>query len=337
MTRRVLETVTRVAEPHQDCRTAEQMTDICCENAGALPCCEKVEAWTGYSDQDFINNLELVLDAQGRDEQGRYVEIRRLPRSQPCGEKVTRYDLTSKICCEGIEELAFDAENSVDVIADNSYGIVTVTGGKLPLNVSVRGSGFWLDAAGTFRDGTVAGRTFAIHTKDACGSAEVTVSDGCSVVEKIIMTTEGQWVSVPLSEIPESFRNVTSEPFDNFQGSSQYLIGKQGQYRVKQYWSWGMQNNVSIINTDPCFPGTVECSDCCNNTVLKNAAMCARSWMFPDISTTVYVVPYGYPETFKSGYNCITLSGYYSAPYQYINWYMFTVSPAAVIAEKWVC
>jgi len=232
MTRRVLETVTRVAEPHEDCRTKEQMTEICCEDAPAVPCCEKVELWTGYTDDEIKEKLGLNLDDHGRDDQGRYVEIRRLPRSQPCGEKVTRYDVTPNSCCDGVTPIAVDTEESAEVIADNSSGMIFITGGVAPFHVSVRGNGFHLNPDNYIRDGYVDGNIFRVYTLDACGPCIVTITDGCSTADYTLRSVNGSWQEVQGAD-PCEYAEMSSCGNATPGAGNECISGK---WRAIEYW-----------------------------------------------------------------------------------------------------
>jgi len=189
---RILETVTHY-QTKLPCKTAGQMEGLCCEPTAALLCCEETEKqWAGYTEAEILEHLGISLDEQGRDGQGRYVNIELEPRTKPCGERVTSYDLSGYACCDGVEPIVWDEDNSVRVIPDMSHGVVVFTGGRLPFNVSVRGSGFYLDTNNT-RDAVINGRNIAIYTSTACGTARITISDGCSTAVAFVRSTNGHW------------------------------------------------------------------------------------------------------------------------------------------------
>lgn len=193
-TLRVLETVTRYLDK-PPCRTAEQMTKICCKTAEALPCSEKVEAWDGYSDEEFAKKLNLNLDAQGRDEQGRYVEIRRIPRSGPCGEKVTRYNVDPRGCCDEATPMAWNAEATPDVLPHGQTIWIYATGGIPPYRFSVTSNGLFFDDG---RRSWVNGVPYArLHAGETfCGAAAVKVSDGCSSAICVVRSDLDRWQTI---------------------------------------------------------------------------------------------------------------------------------------------
>lgn len=97
----------------------------------------------------------------------------------------------------GIDEFIYDEENSAEVIADSSYGIVLVTGGKVPFTWAIVGTGFWLDAAYTKKTLETTSRSCRICTEDACGVCDIVCIDACGTeVTGIVTSTDGNWVIV---------------------------------------------------------------------------------------------------------------------------------------------
>jgi hypothetical protein len=190
---KIVETITHYRK-QKPCKTASQMEVICCEATGALQCCEEVEKnWSGYSAQDVAEAMGLKLASDGRESPGHYVKITFVARKNPCGEKLTKQDTSPNNCCEGVELLGWDSSESATVISDMSSAVVVVTGGRPPFNVSIRGSGFYLDNQNS-RDGIVDGRSIRIYTSAACGCGVITVSDGCSVVSGVVRSDNGRWI-----------------------------------------------------------------------------------------------------------------------------------------------
>jgi hypothetical protein len=194
---RIIETITHVDELKPACKTAAEMENICCEPTGALQCCvEGDPVWDGYSQDEILEHLGIVLDDDGRDAQGRFVNIEMAPRVHPCGEKRLTYDLSGQNCCDQVDPLVVDEENSAAVVADMSAAFISVTGGRAPFLVSVRGSGFFLDQARTVKDGYVESRSIRVFTGNACGPARVRVSDGCSAVYGDLRSVNGRWSEI---------------------------------------------------------------------------------------------------------------------------------------------
>lgn len=191
--KRIIATETVVAEQGDPCKTAEQMEQICCGPRPKLQCCEEVVGEIQGDTEKALENLGLTLDADGRDQDGRLIEIRWKTRKNPCGKVVHKYDLTPKNCCEEVEELAIDWESSVDVLEPGTRGLVSFTGGRLPVFVKIRGNGFTLDGYNT-REAWAHSRSFYVYAHEfACGSGPITLDDGCSVAQGSVRATVGQW------------------------------------------------------------------------------------------------------------------------------------------------
>lgn len=116
------------------------------------------------------------------------------PKDGDCGNIKYNQVRNRKNCCDEVEPIEIDVYNSADIIGDNSGGYVVFTGGRYPFSVSIRGSGFWLDYNRTIKDGIINSNIFIIYTSDACGSCKITISDGCSVANYFVKSTNGQWV-----------------------------------------------------------------------------------------------------------------------------------------------
>lgn len=128
------------------------------------------------------------------------------PDGGVCGAQILVQDVNQHNCCDGVSQLLWDYENSGDVVGGGSSVEVCVTGGKRPLEVKVRGKGFYLDQAHTLRDGIVNGNCFKIYTtSDACGTAQVYVTDGCSSVGSSIRSTAGWWETVYDDYAPDAY------------------------------------------------------------------------------------------------------------------------------------
>lgn len=189
-----LGTKTVYAEPGPPYKTAEQMTELCCEPRPKLQCREKVVGDIQPDTSKALENLGLTLDANGRDQNGRLVKLVYKERKNPCGKIVHRYKIEQKNCCDEVEELAWNDEETAKTVTPGGRAYVTVTGGRLPMFVKVRGNGFTLDGY-NLRDGWVYGRSFWIYAADfACGYGPITVDDGCSVLKGGIRSTLGGWV-----------------------------------------------------------------------------------------------------------------------------------------------
>jgi len=114
-----------------------------------------------------------------------------------CGTRYEETVIRPKNCCDEATPLAWDAENSVEVLADNTSGIVAVTGGAAPYFWSVRGQGFTFDGY-NLRDAVTDVPYIMVYTAPfSCGTATIEVTDGCTVVTGWVRSTSGEWISDP--------------------------------------------------------------------------------------------------------------------------------------------
>lgn len=172
---------------------SEYYIEKCChEPENALPVC--AELYEKNRGGQTLSDKEKRAYRLRSDYPVEFVGIS--PVDGDCGTIKTVLNVAQRNCCGDVAAITWDAENSAEVISDYSYGIVVVTGGRLPLNVSVRGSGFYLDAMGSMRDGIVDGRAFKICTINSCGSCEVTITDGCSICKQSIRSSVGSWYTL---------------------------------------------------------------------------------------------------------------------------------------------
>lgn len=220
---RIIETET-IEEPIEE-YTDEQILAICCEEVDADPCFkagERTEEMSAlpqdseYYPEETLELIEKAKEHHSGTKSDPLIVIRNEDRKNPCGEQETKYVHTGS-CCDKVEPLILDENYSVDVLADNSYGYIRVSGGRLPLTVSVRGQGFYLDPNHTMRDGTIDGGVFVVYTGAACGPCKITVSDGCSVYVGTIHSVNGHWEGGFFYEI---LNYGTSSGYDNRDGVS---------------------------------------------------------------------------------------------------------------------
>lgn len=175
-----------------------------------------------------------------------------VPVSPPggiCGEHIIRQVIGGNNCCEGVPPIVWDTENSATTIADNSYGWCAVSGGRPPFLVSVRGSGFFANDKRTVREVVIPGWTFHIFTGDACGTAIVTVSDGCSTVQHAVFSTNGSWQHDYAEEAAFNANPVylgAADYIDQRDGFGGHYAFKQvGVYNYRQFL--GISSSTGLI------------------------------------------------------------------------------------------
>lgn len=155
-----------------------------------------------------------------------------------CGTQVTEQDINARNCCDGVEALAWDGENSIGVIADFSSGEVFVTGGKSPYQWKVRGSGFFVDAAGTRREEVTTTGALRIWTQNSCGKCVVYVTDGCSSTSGFVLSAVGQWV--PIDPLTCPLHDVDAQLYISTSTSDPPVFGFRAErdgYRVEQSYN----------------------------------------------------------------------------------------------------
>jgi len=161
-------------------------------------------------------------------------------KEEGCGSIIMRMWVPRRNCCEDVVPLEWDHENSVEVISPSSHGTVYILNGKRPVTWKVRGRGFYTNPSLTQREATTIRGQIVIYTSSAaCGSCQIDVDDGCSVVVEQIRSSQGQWISINPSECPQRFTAQSAEAPGLVSGSGVYswFWYTGGKYKVKQkYW-----------------------------------------------------------------------------------------------------
>jgi hypothetical protein len=202
---------------------------ICCDKPNVtLPQCkEQKTSWRGGL--GINGGIEQARAIYGDD-----VEI--VPVGPPggiCGTWTKRQRITAQQCCDGVPQLAWDTSISPEVMSPNSAVAIAVTGGRFPLAWEVNGVGFQFQATGS-REAISVGRSVMLSALPiACGTATITVSDGCSTIIAYIRCTSGAWSSVYLSAAglmgdPSGTPAYTGDPVPTIAGTGP--IGIAGRY-----------------------------------------------------------------------------------------------------------
>lgn len=217
--------------------------------------------WCKTRTTAFVGGKEM--DQETKDElKAQYENITFIgvaPPSTGCGEWTLEQVIKQHNCCDEVSPIVWDEENSVEVISDNSSGFVFVNGGRYPYTWTVRGSGFWLDAAHTKREITVDSSAVQIYTKDSCGGCTITVTDGCSTVSGIVRSSSGSWQVVSTGCKPEYAGREADTVFDfTVDPNNRHLVGFS--YSSMHYVAqWFMICNFSDpSNEQCCWAGCIE-------------------------------------------------------------------------------
>ena len=183
---------------------------VCCQPPEVdLPRC-KVVRRRATGGKEIEGGVQAAKRKYGPN--ARFVAV--TPSDGDCGTITVRQQIIARNCCDEVEPLAWDYDNSATVVAPSSFCYVFVLGGKLPIDVKLRGAGFWLDENFTIRDGQLNSRTITIYTdEDACGTASIYVTDGCTSVSEELKSTVGKWdgTEIDLNDCPFTGHAVYSE------------------------------------------------------------------------------------------------------------------------------
>lgn len=186
--------------PPDPYKTAEEMEKHCCVPTPKVQCYERYIGPIYPDMEEAMKNAGItprrdgVYDGTGTKD-GRLTRIAWRPRRNPCGKVIERVKMDPKNCCDEVEPLVYDTGNSVSVLEPGTHGNVYFTGGKFPVLVKLRGNGFTLDGYSQ-REGWIdgPGRGFTVYAHEfACGSAPITLDDGCSVARGSVRCTTGRW------------------------------------------------------------------------------------------------------------------------------------------------
>jgi len=94
--------------------------------------------------------------------------------------------------CTGVDPLQWDDVNSDEEVVVS--GVVAVTVGKAPYTWKIQGSGFYFDSSYQVTEFETDAQLVNIYaTPEACGSATISVSDGCSTASGAVRATVGEW------------------------------------------------------------------------------------------------------------------------------------------------
>ncbi len=182
------------------------------------------------------------------------------PSGGICGTHTITQALLGNNCCDGVELLGWDDATSPEVIAPNSQIIIGVTGGgKYSYTWMVVGTGFQFDnGAKTMTTSDNQVRLWAVA--EACGTAEITVTDGCSECAGAIRSTAGVWAGacyaatfVTLSDpdIGGAYPFARSNTICGFPtGTGGLVLGVERVLQTTRLYRWDPVNNSwQLVNT----------------------------------------------------------------------------------------
>jgi len=166
-----------------------------------------------------------------------------------------------------VSQLVWDYAESGDVVDINSYVDVQVTGGIRPLSWKVRGKGFWTDPQHTKRDAVTVGGSLRIYTdEEACGTAAVYATDGCSGVSEYIKSIAGEWVIINKYNDPQSFPPPEEVPYQYTRstGIGTLFGAVKGKYKyegITHYYQGENETCPLTMSESPCEVCSMEFDD----------------------------------------------------------------------------
>jgi hypothetical protein len=207
--KRIIETEIEYVDPTGDeLFTEEEQLDQCCEEVDVDVCADvgKVSRFISRDQEEWnFDPDELAIPYQQQyGEKFLGVDLHAVGPQGDCGVKEETWEGRLN-CCDEVEPLVYDKDNSVEVLDQGRSGIVRFIGGRLPAFVKVRGNGFNLDGY-SMREGWTYSRSFRVYADSfACGAGPITIDDGCTITEGWIRSATGIWVFdryVTCDEIP---------------------------------------------------------------------------------------------------------------------------------------
>ena len=231
-------------------------------------CCEE---WPFYPDQDMPRCTKIYKKFGGRgdvdesakaDLQEKYDNISFVsvgPESNICGEWVIEQLINANNCCDGVPPISWDEENSAEVIDGTGEVFILGSTAETVKEWKVRGDGFYVDAGLSKRDISTKNDSIVIYQKpDACGTATIYVTDGCSSATGFVRSPNGSWQSVPLDQVED--RDVTADSYVSLVRSPTYCSARSsvrlqaynGKYLYQQTYLWTHESGPIDVDNSSC-------------------------------------------------------------------------------------
>lgn len=186
-------------EPLKDSErfTRDEQIDQCCEPVSVDECADvgKVSPFVSRDQEEWDFDPDEIAAGYAKTYGDKFLgyELHQVGPKGNCGEKHETWQDRLN-CCDEVEPLVYDTDNSVSVLSPGTRGVVEFTGGKLPVLVQIMGNGFSLDGYNT-REAWAYSRSFYVYAHEfACGTAPITLDDGCSTAQGSVRSTQGQWL-----------------------------------------------------------------------------------------------------------------------------------------------
>jgi len=178
-----------------------------------------------------------------------------LQASDSCGSSDSILVTAGGGCCSESVSLAWDHENSMEVMAPSSAGEVAVVGDSASKVWEVQGTGCWLDQKFTMTRIETTNNSITLFTDaNSCGSCQVTVTDLCSSIMETIRVSRGRWVEIDAATCP--LRNVKADKY--IENNSNlvrlfYYFAYDGKYRIRQdFYTTGVSGRYESAGYREC-------------------------------------------------------------------------------------
>jgi len=204
------------------------------------------------------------------------------------------------------------------VVWDSSY-LFCVAGGTPPYSWSAEGAGLDIGGGGECQQLKV-GNCF-------CEPGLIRVTDSCDVSIAHGVTSEnGEWESIPLDELPSSYKGVEAQETEGSISRYQDI-----HYKVEQWWN-SNYNMSGTFHFSHCSNGFDSVPENCEDEQTKFLYNCFSN----DIGDDIYVYPIGKTVVLNDGILCnfSDFEAYLTIGAKGTLWYLRAFSTQA---WKWVC
>ena len=169
----------------------------CCVDGQHDGCKVRTSRLEGGKDLDEVTRARLTANWAGP------IEFIGLGPITPagCGTRYEETVVRPQNCCDDAEPIVWDSDNSVEVLADNTSGLVFVIGGVAPYYWSIRGQGMTFDNW-DMREAITDVPYIRVFARDACGWCPIEVTDTCSISKYGIRSANGNWYEVASDYYP---------------------------------------------------------------------------------------------------------------------------------------
>jgi len=186
--------------------------DTCCESPWAnletdLPPCRTIRS-------EYKGGKGLSAEVKALYPGATFVAVG--PRDGMCGTVTRTWNVVPRNCCDFIEPMAWDEENCADI----APGMVMVTGGTGRYTWKLHGGVGFSFAADIVQVQKITGVPYVrvYRTGSDCGSVGIEVEDGCSELQRIMLSPNGRWIRIDAvitgDEKPESVTSCFWRPYN---------------------------------------------------------------------------------------------------------------------------